>query len=104
MVKSPAPKSKLGVFETAIYPVEPSKLNAIPTSPVTKVTPPTSAPLLVPRMSLALPSPDHQATSPLGGGSHRAFAKRSTSIAPDINKEIFEECNYAALCSAAECR
>src|SRR5580658_5066297 len=48
------------------YPVAPSKLNASPTSPGAKVTPPTSVPLWPSTISFALPSPGHQAAIPGG--------------------------------------
>src|ERR1700730_12706862 len=46
------------------------KLKPLPTSPDAKAAPFCSVPLLPPRMSLALPLPCHQLTSPLGSGSH----------------------------------
>src|ERR1035437_3058201 len=44
------------------------KLNADPTSPGANVAPLSSAPLFVPAMSPASPSPGHQPTRPEGGG------------------------------------
>src|ERR1039458_1744104 len=55
-------------FPTSTYWLRPLRLNACPTTPLVKVTPPGKVPLLVPAMSLALPSPDHQLTKPEGGG------------------------------------
>src|ERR1039458_5624415 len=55
-------------FPTARYWLRPLRLNACPTTPPVKVTPPGKVPLLLPAMSLALPSPDHQLISPEGGG------------------------------------
>src|ERR1700739_3003431 len=43
--------------------------NASPTSPGPKLMEPCKMPLLVPMMSLALPSPGHQLTIPEGAGS-----------------------------------
>src|ERR1039458_5000838 len=52
---------------TITVPLVPSKLNACPASPLANDAPPDRVPLLVPAMSLALPSPGHQPTSPAGG-------------------------------------
>src|ERR1017187_4155137 len=74
MLKSFVPKSHAERCGTDTYPLLPLKLNACPTSPFVNVTPPTKVPLLVPCMSLALPSPGHQATMPVGGGMHTLAA------------------------------
>src|ERR1035438_7705324 len=57
----------------------PLKLKACPTSPLVKVTPPAKVPLLVPMMSLALPSPGHQLTMPAGGGTQSADHARNAA-------------------------
>src|ERR1035438_6263445 len=57
----------------------PSKLNAEPTSPGANVAPLSSVPLLVPTMSLASPSPGHQAASPGGGEMQSADHARNVA-------------------------
>src|SRR5437870_2229788 len=61
-------KSRLGASGTFTNAATPSKLNACPTMPLANVAPFWSVPLLPSCMSLALPSPGHQLTSPAGGG------------------------------------
>src|SRR5947199_271141 len=61
-------KSKLGASGTFTNAATPSKLNACPTMPLANVAPFWSVPLLPSCISLALPSPGHQLTSPAGGG------------------------------------
>src|SRR5207249_4496569 len=57
------------LLETCTYPPLPSKLKPLPTMAGTKVTLPTSVPLLPPMTSEASPSPRHQLPSPDGGGA-----------------------------------
>src|SRR5437016_723911 len=61
-------KSRLGASGTFTNAATPSKLNACPTMPLANVAPFWSVPLLPSAISLALPSPGHQLTSPAGGG------------------------------------
>src|SRR4051794_31313609 len=56
---------RLGAEGTLTNWPDPLRLNAWPTWPGAKVAPPTSVPLLVPALSLALPSAPHRLTRPL---------------------------------------
>src|SRR5437588_12608339 len=53
-----------GASGTLTYPLTPSRLNAWPTSPAAKVTPPWSEPLFPPTTSFRLPSAGHHAAGP----------------------------------------
>src|ERR1700683_2801351 len=56
-----------GLTNTKLF--TPFRLNAMPTSPLVKPVPFSNIPLLLPMMSLALPSAGHQLTKPVGSGS-----------------------------------
>jgi hypothetical protein len=65
------PKFRLGEAATETTPV-PAKLNACPTSPRLKPTPPLTVAGLLPVTSLPFPSAGHQLTRPGGGFTHAA--------------------------------
>src|SRR5207302_67662 len=65
---SPLVKRRLGRSAIRTWPEEPSKLNARPTTPLVKVTPPYKVPEFESATSLALPSPGHQLIRPEGAG------------------------------------
>src|ERR1035437_8599235 len=55
-------------------------MKAEPTLPLTKLTPPSSTPLLAPSTSEASPSAAHQLTSPADGGAHTGTYTVSTAF------------------------
>lgn len=69
----------------------PSNAKACPTSPGANVTAPCSTPLSAPMMSLALPSPGHQARMPLGGVTHCPQASRQAAAAAETSSDSFNE-------------
>src|SRR5262249_25270012 len=70
IVKSAAPRRKLGESGIEIEASTPLKPNACPTIPGTKVSPPADVPPLPPTMSEVSPSAGHQLTRSEGEATH----------------------------------
>src|SRR5205823_1461837 len=77
-------KSKLGESGTRTKSSTPSKLNAWPTIPAANVAPFTNVPLLLPIISLALPSPGHHPTMPVGGVTQSASRRGRPTVMAQI--------------------